>query len=309
MKIKNQHTGKHSEKNGIPSEKEMLETWENYTKHKNDFPKPDLDSLWDKTTEEIGWKKRRIGFFRNSFFRYAAAILLPVLVIGSGVYFSVIKINNSLNYASYESPAGERSKIELPDGSTIWLQPNSKIKYPKEFKADLREIEFSGQGYFDIQENPEIPFVVHIDNMNVTVLGTQFYIKANQSNDLIETGLISGKVKISTSRIERILSPNNVLVYSKSLKDIKESKDLLNNKFHWDNGSIVFENCRFVDVLTEISDWYDIDLEINPELELDTRITLTIREESINEILEILKIIVPFEFHKKQDKIVVSTIS
>lgn len=303
MEKNNKNTKGFVKKDSLPTEEEMFTSWDNIDDFKDEYPKPDLESVWDGTKEKIGWNpKRKINLFGKSFFRYAAAILLPALIIGSGVYYSVKKINSKTNYITYNSPDGMRSKISLPDGSTIWLQPNSQIKYPEKFTDEYREVEFSGKAYFKISKNPDKPFIVHASNVDISVLGTQFYVKANPEKDLIETGLVSGSVKVSDSKEEKILSPNDVVVFSKSLEKIVESRNL-SNTYHWENGSLVFENCSFNKVLAEISEWYGYELKTDPKLDLNVNITLTIREESIHEILDILKIIVPFKFQVKQNKI------
>ena len=291
----------------IPDNSEMEDAWNNIEYYKNKFPKPNLHSVWNGINKKLGWYSNHntIPIYKK-ILRSAAAVILPLLIIGTLIYFSFDKINQKINYVCYNSPSGVRSKINLTDGSTIWLQPNSQIKYPKKFTSQNREIYFTGKAYFDISKNPEKPFVVHTNNMDVTVLGTRFYIKANSENDKVETGLISGKVKVSNSNFEKFLNPNDIVVYSRSKNKIIETKDLSCNAYKWDNGSLVFDNCEFGTILKDISDWYDIKLEISTELKVKNNLTLTIREESIQEIMEILKIVVPFKYNIEQNTLEIS---
>lgn len=305
MKKTNQSIEDHFEKDVNIEEKEMQLAWNEFDDLKDEYPEPNLNSMWKRINVKLGWKKRRsLISFNNKIIRYAA-VILPILIIASILYFSTNKISEKLDYITYTAPDGLRSKVILSDGSTIWLQPKSQIKYPEKFTDDSREIYFSGQAYFSIHENPESQFIVHLSNMDVSVFGTQFYLKANLEDDFIETALISGKVKISGSTIEKYLNPGEVVVFSKSKNEISETKNLNTNTFHWENGNKIFDNCEFMNVLKDISEWYnfELDLELDSDLILNTKITLTIREESIHEIMEILKVVVPFEYKIDGDKI------
>lgn len=308
MDIKNQQKfDNENQENGkfiIPDEKDMQMTWDNVENFKNEYPKPDMSKMWEKTASKLNLDKGSKTIpFRKYFLRYAAAILLPVMLLGIGIYYTIEKINSNKGFISYTSPENLRTKVNLPDGSTIWLQPNSEIKYPKEFSKEKREIFFSGQAYFDIKHNTEWPFVVHVEEMDINVLGTQFYVKAKLTENTIETGLINGSIKITSTNLEKYLAPTDIIVFSKKSNEITESKTFASNAFQWSNNSMIFENCALGDILRNISDWYDMGYDVDPTIDLNTKITLTIKEESIQEIAEILKIVVPFEYKISDNKI------
>lgn len=287
----------------IPDDNEMKEAWENFEEYKHEYPKPDMNFVWENVNDKIKSSNqvRTIPFYKK-LLRYAA-ILIPLLILGSGIYYTIYKINNKLNYITYNAPSGVRSKINLSDGSTIWLQPNSQLKYPKSFKGDNREVFFFGQGYFQIAKNEEKPFIVHTNEMDVTVLGTQFYIKAKRTASNIETGLISGSVKLSAKNISKVLEPNDIVTFSKTNKIFSEFKNITNNTYQWENGSLVFDNCEFETMLKDIADWYNLDLDISSTVNVNTNITLTIREESVSQIMEILKRVVPIDYKIEKNKV------
>lgn len=286
----------------IPSDREMEKAWNNFEDYKDEYPNPDLNSVWKNVNDKLGQKQKITIPIHKRLLRYAAAIIALALV-GGGLFYSVNKINQRLNYITYNSPSGIRSKINLTDGSTIWLQPNSQIKYPKKFSASSREIYFMGQAYFDINKNPQKPFIIHANNVDITVLGTQFYVKANTAKDIIETGLISGKVKVGNSVFEEYMNPNDVFLYSKKSNKIVNKGTLSDNNFEWNNGSLVFDNCKLSTVLKDISDWYDMELDLKASL--NTNVTVTVREESIYEIMEILKIVAPFDYKIEKRNLIV----
>lgn len=287
----------------IPDDNEMQNAWDNFDDYKHEYPKPDMQSVWGNVNEKISSSNNvsTIPLYKK-ILRYAA-VIIPLLILGAGVYYTVHKINNRFNYITYNAPMGVRSKINLSDGSTIWLQPNSQLKYPKSFNGDKREVFFFGQGYFQISKNAEKPFIVHTNQMDVTVLGTQFYIKANNSDTDIETGLISGSVEVSAKNLNRVLKPNDIVTYSKTNNAFSEFRSIADNTYQWKNGSLVFDNCELETVLKDLADWYNLDLNISPRVDINTNITLTIREESVFEIMEILKMVVPIDYKIDKDEV------
>jgi transmembrane sensor len=279
--------------------------WDNLDNHKDEYPKPDLEKLWNGTRQKLGWvEERRTISIRKKILQYAAAIAIPLLLVGVAIYYSVDRINTNQGLVSFISPDGMRTRLNLPDGSTVWLQPNSEIKYSKEFSPTKRQVYFSGQAYFNISHNPNSPFTVSINNMNIKVLGTRFYVKAKLSDDHIETGLISGKVNLTGEGFTKTLMVNEVVLFSKKRNSIIETRNLKDNAFEWQDNSLVFSNCALGTLLTNISDWYGLECYIDPKIDVNKKITITIREESIQEIAEILKIVVPFEYKISENRIV-----
>jgi ferric-dicitrate binding protein FerR (iron transport regulator) len=289
----------------IPDDSEMQHAWDNVDSYKDQFPKPNMDKMWKGTKQKLGWEvEPKVVPFRKKLLWYAAAVAIPLMIFSSIFYFSIEKISSNKGLISYKSPEGKRTMFNLPDGSTIWLQPNSEIKYPKEFDSKKREIYFNGQAYFDVKHDPICPFVINMETTTITVLGTQFYVKASQNENNIETGLISGKVKIAGSKFEKTLSPNDVVIISKELNSIVDYRKLSSNAYTWENSSMVFSNCSFGTIVKNISEWYGVKYYIDPKIDADKKITLTIRDESIEEIAEILKIVIPFEYKISDNRMV-----
>jgi ferric-dicitrate binding protein FerR (iron transport regulator) len=285
--------------------REMEFSWENVDSYKDDYPKPDLEKLWKGTKQKLGWiEEKRIISMRRKILRVAAAIAIPLLFVGVAIYYSVDRVNTNKGLISFISPEGVRTRLDLPDGSVVWLQPNSEIKYPKEFDPTKRQVFFSGQAYFDITHNPYSPFIVSVKNLKINVLGTKFYVKAKSSNDHIETGLISGKVNLTGEGFEKTLLVNEVVIFSSKRNSIIETRSLQQNAFEWNSNSMVFSNCDLGTLLNNISDWYGLECYIDPKIDVNKKITITIREESIQEIAEILKIVVPFEYKISENRIV-----
>ncbi len=300
--MKSDKSHKNNKYNNLNNKKFMREDWDNYEDYKQDYPKPNLKSIWSNIIIKTGINDKKL---LPTILKYAAAIII-LLGISTVIYFTIDTFNQKNQYISYIAPEGTRTKISLPDESTIWLQPNSKIRYTKNFNEGSRELIFSGHAYFKITRDKSNPFIINMNNVSVSVLGTQFYLKAKEKKDLIETGLISGKVKISTSTTEKILKPNDVIIISRSNKKITQRQTLNKKNYTFNNGSIIFDNCSFGNIMKDLAELYDIHIELDKEIDTNKNITLTVREESIIEILEILKIIVPFDYQIVNNKIKVT---
>jgi ferric-dicitrate binding protein FerR (iron transport regulator) len=282
----------------LPDENEMQGIWDNIEPLKERYPKPDTNKMLKGVSRKLGWQQvnqpeKRFKYF---FIRNAAAVLLLITVLGVGIYYSIDVIRANKNYITFVSEKGTRTQLELPDGSTLWLQPNATVKYPENFEENSREILFSGQGYFDIKTEPDKPFTVKIGKTSITVLGTRFYVKAKDKTGIVETGLIAGSVQVSNPTQEVTLAPGDIVVLSNETNQIVERKNISSLPFSWSDNRMVFDNCSFETIIKELSSWYGFDYHMDPQLDLTTKVTLTIKDESLDEITEILKIVVPFEY-------------
>jgi transmembrane sensor len=306
-KYSNENDNRNQNDPMIPSEMDMQNTWDNIDSIKNQFPSPDMDKMWSETRQNLDWEEKgiRIKRMRTVFLRYAAAVAIPLMMVGVGIYYSIDSISKNRGLITFSSVEGKRTKLDLPDGSTLWLQPQTTVKYPKTFEGDKREIYFSGQAYFDIVNDREKPFIVNIaENVNISVLGTQFYIRAKEKDDVLEAGLISGKIRF-TSKLEDVtLSPDDVVLFSRKTDRILETRDMSSHPFKWSSHSIVFDNCSFGTIIKELSEWYNFEYHIDTNLDQTTKVTLTVKDESLQEIADILKIVVPFGYKISNNRIV-----
>ena len=294
-------------KNNLPGEDDMKYNWENYNNLKQEFPKPDMNSVWIKVSDSIdsGENKKKV-FIKKSFYRYAAIIIFGIF-ISTIVYYTTIKDTGNISYIEYQASNTERLEVKLPDGSIIWLQPKSQLKYQNDFSSSNRSVYFTGKGYFDIVKNPQSSFVVHTENADIRVYGTKFYIKESANKELIETGLISGKIELFAKNTKKILTPNEIVVFSNLKNEIIETRDLNSNNYMWKNGNIVFKNKTIKIVLNELSDLYNIRIEADPKLDLSKKITLTLRNESVNEIMDIFEFLFSYDYKVDGDKVKITS--
>jgi ferric-dicitrate binding protein FerR (iron transport regulator) len=124
----------------------------------------------------------------------------------------------NITYTEIRAPFGARTEIILPDGSAVWLNAGSKIKYMNVFNRDNREIQLNGEAYFKVTKNTDLPFDVKTGDLSIQALGTEFNVKSYDDEDIIETTLVEGKIAIHQGRKQKAsvyLEPHQQALYVK----------------------------------------------------------------------------------------------
>ncbi len=169
--------------------------------------------------------------------------------------------SNVPTFNKLETPRGGVFQVVLPDGSHVWLNAASSLKYPVTF-TDKRIVELEGQAYFDIAPNADQPFIVKVHNMEVQVLGTSFDVMAYQDEATINTTLVTGAVKVKQGDTHQLLHPGQqtILHPSNSIMEVQQAN--LDKVLAWRNGRFELENTDLPAFLRQLSRWYDIEIEI-----------------------------------------------
>lgn len=224
------------------------------------------------------------------------------------------------------TPNGSRTKILLPDGSNVWLNSGSKLSYNKNFETGLREVYLSGEAFFDVIKNPQRPFIIHTNKIDVKVLGTSFNIKAYDNDKTVETSLIKGSLKVFLRKDPSnayLLKPNQKLVLQNeeiiSGKNTKHPKaaDMVpvvaimqlsylkgrntNVESSWTRDILSFEDEMFADVAKKIERWYDIKIVFKNKIWEQQYLSGSFEKESLEMALKALQFSTGFSY-KKEDK-------
>lgn len=202
----------------------------------------------------------------KTWMRFAAVILL-LLTVGVSAFFIGKKSDNGriLTYIETVVPRGSRSTVVLPDSSVVILNSSSTLKYPKDFDANERRVELTGEAYFDIKSNPEKPFIVSSDKLEVRVKGTTFNMKAYGDEERIDVVLISGNVDIQFPNDEKdeiALSPNQQLSFNKKEEKAIVSAVNASNSILWTQGILQFSEKIFPEIAKELERKYNVDIEV-----------------------------------------------
>lgn len=184
---------------------------------------------------------------------------------GELVYRSPVTKETSptVAYHTLSTPAGGQYQLQLPDGSKVWLNAASSIRFPTAFAGNTREVAVTGEVYFEVAKNPRQPFGVTIQRGNgagarVEVLGTHFNINAYDDEAAIYTTLLEGKVKVVANG-QHILSPGQQLQLGPQQVIFNQHPDLA-QVMAWKNGAFSFENRSLQEVMRQLARWYDIEV-------------------------------------------------
>lgn len=169
--------------------------------------------------------------------------------------------NNEAEINILSTPIGGQYKITLPDGSRVWLNAASSLKYPTFFKGNERKVEITGEVYFEINRDINKPFIVRTNKMEVEVLGTHFNINSYNDEEDVKTTLLEGSVKVKSGAASNLLKPGQQAQLSVPGK-IKIVNDVdLTETVAWKEGNFQFENAEIKYVMRQLARWYNIEVE------------------------------------------------
>jgi transmembrane sensor len=184
-----------------------------------------------------------------------------VLKNGMLTYNAEDQSTATVAYNTMHTPKGRQFQLLLPDGSKVWLNAASSIKYPTVFNGNERNVEIAGEAYFEVAKNPHQPFKVQINNaVYVEVLGTHFNVNAYSNEDAIKTTLIEGKVKLSSASESAILKPGQQAALTQQAPIAINDKIDVDKVLAWKNGIFNFDGLGLKEVMQQLERWYDIEV-------------------------------------------------
>ena len=281
----------------------LFEYWINEEKiNTSEIPADDLSVILDKVHHRINLeqdqkpKSRMIKLILTV--SKIAAVLIIGLLLGLSVQF--FKKAEPVYFTSI-APKGSVSQMVLPDNSIVYLNAGSQLKYTVEGLKGKREVFLDGEAWFDVTKNEKKPFVVHTLFYDVYVLGTQFNVKAYKTDAEIATTLEQGNVQITSSDNLKlvqttILQPGEQLVYSTQKKTINV-KDVETRMFTaWKDNKLIFINMNLKELIVLLERKYGVDIQVTNNLILDYHYDGTIKNETILEVLDLLKETLPIKY-------------
>lgn len=199
------------------------------------------------------------------------------------------KQNTSLKtlvYNTATTPRGGQYQFILSDGTKVWLNSSSSIRYPVEFIGNERRVELTGEAYFEVAHNAAKPFRVISNGQTVEVLGTHFNINAYNDESVIKTTLLEGSVKVSSQGVSNIIKPGEQSQFNNGNFNVK-SVDV-DEAVAWKNGFFYFEDNSIQEVMRQLSRWYDVDIKYDGQLPARRFSGEISRDVNASQILDIL---------------------
>jgi transmembrane sensor len=165
-----------------------------------------------------------------------------------------------VHYNKLTTPRGGQFKLVLPDGTKVWLNSASTLRYPTTFTGEQRSVELEGQGYFEVAKNAAQPFRVMVGKMEVQVLGTDFDVMAYPDETTVNTTLLAGSVQVKEGSALELLQPGQQAVLDNQGHAITVKTADIKKVTAWKNGLFVFNNMALPAILREVARWYDVDI-------------------------------------------------
>jgi ferric-dicitrate binding protein FerR (iron transport regulator) len=278
--------------------------------------------------------------FRRTKYMPAAAAVLAALLIGGFVLFrSTTRIPKNTAEAKQSNRnevvarRGVRSRLVLPDGSTVWLNAETKVSYNTHFNDSVREVDLEGEAFFDVAKDAARPFIVHTAGIDIRVLGTAFNVKSYARDSTIETTLVQGMIEVVQQNRQQaarvILHPREKLVFSKqdsslnthiqdggaattkdgSNKSIvvtalpKNIPDTAIAETSWIYNRLVFEGDTFRELAVKMERWFNVKIQIQNEKVAAYRFRGMFANEDIDQALKALQLTAPFRYTIKGDEV------
>ena len=219
-------------------------------------------------------------------------------------YDPVNKNPKEVVYNTISTPNGGQYQLELADGSLVWLNATSSIRFPTTFIGKERRIEITGEAYFEIAKNREMPFIVAVNGAEVQVLGTRFNINAYNDEDNVRTTLLEGSVKFVSGDNSNILKPGQQFQLAKNGAFNVANDVNVDEVVAWKNGLFAFENATIEKVMRQFSRWYDVEIEYRGKTD-DLFIAEMRRNIKLSDALKALELTGKVKFDIEGKKIIV----
>ncbi len=281
-----------------------MEHWKMFEPELKEKNEKKYGALLDKIHHEINLKDQRktkgltMGIVTSWLSRAAAILFIPLL----GVMFYMLS-NNNFQFNQYTdlavdsleiiAPIGSRTVVQLSDGTEVNLNYGSKIKYPRNFTGDTREITLEGEAYFDVAHNSDKPFIVKTGKLNVKAVGTEFNVLAYPEDDIIETTLVNGKVVLEQNELNGYtkaigaMEPGQHVAYNLKSGKITCTKGSIEKYIAWKGGKLVFDSEPITGVAEKLGRMFNVDIEVADNIK-DYTYTVTLVNDPLYLVLDLM---------------------
>lgn len=218
--------------------------------------------ITDRQSVQSRKKRTRVVFME---LLRVAAVILVMFLVGGYIYvrkMEEIRLANNI----VTVPVGQRVNLQLPDGTSVWLNASSEIIYPAYFSGSTREIHLNGEAYFEVEHNASKPFIVHTETFDIKVLGTKFNVEAYKGMGGFTTALMEGSVEV-TDRKNKDKSVRLYPAQKVAFRNGELCKSPIDNYdvYRWREGLICFKEARFADLMRQLEKNYGVRILINNE--------------------------------------------
>lgn len=308
----------HLKTNEFDPELRMLgfQEWKKYKKEEPLLEEKNINLLLDKIHHKINISNNlhlkqnssvKRSIFLTMLTRAAALLLIPVLVFLLYTLSNTPKQIENIAEVKIDSleiiaPIGSKTIVQLPDGSKVFLNHGSKLKYPQKFVGVTREVALTGEGYFNVAPNTAKPFIVNVNNLNIKALGTEFNVLAYPNEKTIETTLVNGVVvleELNESMVKRTLGkiePGQHVKYNTQNRKIISTIGDTEKYISWKDGKLIFKNEPIEQIANRLNRWYNVEIVFANNDVKKLSYTATFVDETLFQILDLMELATPIKY-------------
>lgn len=212
------------------------------------------------------------------------------LADGQIVYNGTANNSTEVSYNTITVPRGSKIvHLQLADGSEVWMNAASSLRYPTAFLGKERKVEISGEAYFEIMPNKSMPFIVQKGNIAVQVLGTHFNVNSYDDEPSVNVTLLEGSVKLSNNSRVQMLSPGQQAQINKAGEIRLNTNPDVDEVMAWKNGWFNFNSLQIENIMREISRWYDVEVNYEGKISDKHFSGIVSRDSYVSEVLKIMQ--------------------
>lgn len=257
----------------------------------------DVEKATEKVTGKINEQNRVKLPLLVWWQRIAAILIIPLIAFTGYLLNRETELAANDVYQEVFSPFGVRSKINLPDGSMVWLNSGSHLKYPVVFKNGSRNVVLTGEAYFEVQSDKKNPFIVDTEKMSVKATGTAFNVEAYATDTIVAVTLVHGKVDVNIDGRKNInLMPNQRISFNNESSRYELTDTDPYKWCAWKDGILAFRDDRLDYVFKKIGLMYNVDIAVTNKEIASQLYRATFQGESLEEILRLLKLSAPIRY-------------
>lgn len=229
---------------------------------------------------------------RRFWIRISAAAAVLILLSTFAVRFFTADEHEQI--FRIEAPQGTHSRISLPDGTQVWLNAGSNLSYNSNFNTTSRDIELSGEAYFEVAHNAALPFRIKAQNCTFTVLGTKFNISAYDEDPAVLAALIEGSLRFESLRDTETMIPGDLVTYDRSTMSVERKQVDVRQYRAWIDGIIRYDAVTLPALLRRLAREYDVEIDLRTREFDDTTFRIALSStQNINSVLRALCDILP----------------
>jgi len=243
-----------------------------------------------------GYRDKPLHKLWNYYTRVAAVLLLPVLIMGGAYLLLNQNVQKEPSLVKVVAPRGSRINTQLPDGSSCWLNSGTTLKY--EIPFNKRHVSLAGEAFFDVKRDASNPFMVKGKHSSVMVAGTRFNVEMWPHEDVTEVVLEKGQVEMIPKNTNKTFSmtPGEKLAYNSENRIVQRRQVNPNYYSAWIDGKLILREENIHQMASELSRWFNVEVQVNDEAMEDYEFRATFENESLEEVLRLLKMSSPIEY-------------